>query len=99
MKLEAGGEPSSGGKKEAKEEPEVAHNQDGEATKEPALESQDTELPQTNGVDGAVPPAQEDKRSIVQRYTDLQAKHHAEVNDLLRRQKAEVERLLAGHCQ
>lgn len=34
--------------------------------------------------------------SLVQRYTDLQAKHHAEVFDLLRRHKAEVERLLAG---
>ncbi|KAF2118741.1 hypothetical protein BDV96DRAFT_568410 [Lophiotrema nucula] len=35
-------------------------------------------------------------KSLVQQYADLQAKHQAEVNDLLRKHRFEVERLLEG---
>jgi cyclohexanone monooxygenase len=42
-------------------------------------------------------------RTLVQQYSDLQAKHQAEVNDLLRKHRAEVEKLLAkqakGHAK
>ncbi|KAF2746751.1 FAD/NAD(P)-binding domain-containing protein [Sporormia fimetaria CBS 119925] len=43
-----------------------------------------------------LPPTGE-ARPLVQKYADLQAKHQAEMNDLLRKQKAEVVRLLADH--
>jgi cyclohexanone monooxygenase len=38
----------------------------------------------------------EDTRNLAQKYTDLQAKHQAEMCDLLRKQKAEVVRLLSA---
>ncbi|KAF2016786.1 FAD/NAD(P)-binding domain-containing protein [Aaosphaeria arxii CBS 175.79] len=41
----------------------------------------------------------EDKRNIVEDYKDLQAKHQAEMNDLLRRQRDEIERLLGTHTE
>jgi cyclohexanone monooxygenase len=37
-----------------------------------------------------------DSRNLAQKYTDLQAKHQAEMCDLLRKQKAEVVRLLSA---
>ena len=39
-----------------------------------------------------------EKKSLIQHYTDLQAKHQAELNDLVSRQKSEVERLLGKHA-
>jgi cyclohexanone monooxygenase len=38
-----------------------------------------------------------EQRNLVRKYADLQAKHQAEVNDLMRRQRDEIERLLKSH--
>jgi cyclohexanone monooxygenase len=44
-----------------------------------------------------------EERPLLQQYSDLQAKHQAELNDLLRKHRGEVERLLAkqakGHAK
>jgi cation diffusion facilitator CzcD-associated flavoprotein CzcO len=65
--------------------------------------------PTANGVEGTetstptqpeaeavadVPALKVDGRTLVQQYSDLQAKHQAEMNDLLNKQRGEVERLL-----
>lgn len=56
------------------------------------FEEKEEENLQVNGVKGV--DVGEVEKSLVEQYSDLQAKHAAEVFDLLNRQRAEVERLL-----
>ncbi|KAF1844559.1 FAD/NAD(P)-binding domain-containing protein [Cucurbitaria berberidis CBS 394.84] len=42
---------------------------------------------------------QDEERSLVEQYSDLQAKHQAELNDLVSHQKNEVESLLGKHSR
>lgn len=42
--------------------------------------------------------SQGEEKSLIQRYTDVQANHQAELLDFASRQKSEVERLLGKHA-
>lgn len=53
---------------------------------------------QANGTSQSVA-ADDEPASLMQMYTDLQAKHQAELSELLGRQKREVEGLLARHVR
>lgn len=64
-------------------------------------EDSQTETPPTLREEMLAPRGEE--RTLIQQYSDLQAKHQAEMNDLLNQQRGEVERLLAkqikGHAK
>lgn len=64
------------------------------AEEAPATEKAEGSTDVNEATKAATLPPTGHRRSLSQKYTDLQAKHQAEMNDLLWRHKAEVERLL-----
>jgi cyclohexanone monooxygenase len=88
-------------KDEVKDEARVENKAEvkDEVREETKEEAKRGESQQTIAVATTATAVRKDTRSVAQKYTDLQAKHHAEVFDLLRRQKAEVERFLAATGQ
>lgn len=71
-----------------KEGEQPAH--DSAATAEPEVQPQATSQPEK------IEPKKH-QRSLTDRYSDLQAKHQAELNDLITKHRFEVERLLKSH--
>lgn len=92
---------------------DATNTSDTESSMQPTPESTQLETPATSQEEALpetpptlqeeMPAPKREERTLIQQYSDLQAKHQAEMNDLLNQQRGEVERLLArqmkGHTK